>query len=160
MTLKRRAVLACLTGIIALGGSTLAATPASASTFVVCDSWPAPSISASGGYFTAHYYHLCNTITGLTEMVGDIWIWRDNGDGKPSDGDQLVAGRRIVSAPQREAAGTTQYAVGSNHGHYYAEESLYFWGPDVTSGPAPHGGCGRIPSGEIRCWWYTSVIFG
>jgi hypothetical protein len=147
------AVLAATTTI-----GVLAVTPAHAATFVVCDSYPAPSISASGGYFTAHYSHVCNTIVGVTRMAGFITILRDDGDGNRAN-DVVVKYRQVVAAPQGTAAGTTQWPVGSQHGRYYAWELLLFNG-DITSGPAPHGGCGRNADGDLECNWYTAPVFG
>ena len=155
-TTSLRSLLGIL--VIVLSAMVVGVEPASAATFVVCDSWPAPSISASGGEFTAHYYHKCNTIGGVTIMAGYIDIFHDDGDGNRSN-DDLVKTRQVVSVPQGEAAGTTQWAVGGNHGDYYAREQLFFG--NVTSGPAPHGGCGR-PQGApfIECNWFSASIFG
>jgi hypothetical protein len=161
MIFKRPASLRSLLGVVVIALSTMivGVGPASAATFVVCDSWPAPSISASAGEFTAHYYHKCNTIGGVTTMAGYIHIVRDDGDGNRGN-DIVVKTRQVVSAPQGEAAGTTVWAVGGNHGNYYAWEHLLFGG-DITSGPAPHGGCGRPPGASfIECNWYSAAIFG
>jgi hypothetical protein len=162
MKIRRRAVLRAMLGLaVVLSGTAVSAAPASAIPFVVCDSWPAPSISASGGIFTAHYYHKCNTISGVQEMYGQIFIRRDDGDGNRGNDTTVKSSFVAGPLPQGEAAGTLQWPVGGNHGHYYAREQLIFRG-DFTSGPAPHGGCGRDPAGSewITCEWYSASIFG
>jgi hypothetical protein len=101
---------------------------ASAETVVWCDAYPAPSISASGGMLTAHYYHQCSTTARMTSMYGSIDIVR-------ADGTIVNAPRDVVKGtPQRTAAGTVSSPVGSAHGYYHAEEILYFTGK-FLSGP-------------------------
>jgi hypothetical protein len=142
--------LAARLGLVAAVATLLAGlftTPASAVPFVVCDSYPAPSISASGGYLTMHYYHKCNTVSGVTSMAGHLDLHG------PSS-----AGYVIVDTVKGEAASTRTKAVGSDHGNYYVVETLYFSG-NFTSGPAPHGGCGRISSTTVRCEWRSTTIF-
>jgi hypothetical protein len=83
-----------------------------------------PAISASGGVFTAHYYHKCNTINDVTFMLGQIRIYRDidNERNRANDEEMTDATRLVVDHPQVEGAGTTTWKVGADHGDYYARE--------------------------------------
>jgi hypothetical protein len=151
---SRRKWAIVLTSIAAaFASSTLLPSPATAAqaAIVVCDSFPAPSISASGGIITAHYFHSCNSISGVNDMTGAIYICKSDGT--------VCDGRVVVDMPQTTAAGTHNIPVGSNHGHWFADEVFLFSG-SFTSGPAPHGGCGRIAGTDtVRCEWQSAPIF-
>lgn len=153
MQSRRRLAMVLTSIVFAFASSVLVPNPATASpaAVVVCDSFPAPSISASGGIITAHYFHSCNSISGVSDMTGIIYIC------KVEIG--FCDGRVVVDAPQATAAGTHNIPVGANHGHWYADEVLIFSG-SFTSGPAPHGGCGRVMGTDsVRCEWFSSPIF-
>lgn len=119
-------------------------------TVVWCDAYPAPSISASGGMLTAHYYHQCSTTAGMTNMYGTIYIVR-------ADGTIISEPRDVVNpTPQRTAAGTVSSRVSSAHGYYHALEVLYLSG-NFRSAPANRG---RIAGTDtVECRWRSAPIF-
>jgi hypothetical protein len=135
------AVTALLLGFFAVPAS--AAVP-----FVVCDSFPAPSISASAGTLTMHYFHQCNTVAGVTSMEGDMSL---NGP--------LTASYIITKNVQATAASVRTLPVGGSHGQWSVTETLIFSG-NFTTGPAPHGGCGRTGPSTVTCRWTSTTIFG
>jgi hypothetical protein len=137
-------IVASFALVLGLGGLS----PASAALpFVVCDSFPAPSISGSAGVLTMHYFHSCNTIAGVTGMTGQL---RLNG---PDTGTFLV-----VSVPQGTAQSIRTHTIGATHGHWSVTETLEITG-NFTTGPAPHGGCGRISPSTVFCSWTSTTIF-
>src|SRR6266702_6663839 len=145
---RRIAVRLALGGVVASAAVIGAAGPAQAVPFVVCDSISpqgprAPTISGSAGVFTARYFHKCNTIDGVTHMLGVLDIVQDVGNDGNRDNDLFVRDRTVVTVPQGEGEGTLQWPVGANHGQYYAQETLFIEG-QFTTGPTPEGGCGRV----------------
>jgi hypothetical protein len=133
----------------------VSAAPSNAAAIVSCDSWPAPSIGSVDANLTAHYYHSCSSLNGVTRMTGRLYI--ENRDVYGAEDDWTV-----VSAPQMTAASTRSVGhTGTTlfpHGYYRATEELYIYGT-FTYGPPPHGGCGRVSSTEVYCFWASGYRF-
>jgi hypothetical protein len=131
--------------VTAASGANMAA--ADAAVTITCTAAQAPSISGSAGVVTAHYYHSCNTIAGMSEMDGTITIFNTTTG--------LGYGRSVVSGtPQTTAAGTVSDTIADlGHGTFYAQEDLWLYGTFMY-GSVP--GCGRESDTLVHCKWITA----
>ena len=146
--MSRRLAIAVLGVIVVLA---LPIAPAAqAATSVVCTSWPAPTISGSGGVITGHFYFQCNTLAGIDAIHRYSEVKRVEGNYTPP-GATVSDDKTQLSAAWR-----TDIPVGSNHGHWYAYEALDIWGT-FSFGKVP--GCYRYQPNLVRCNWQSAAQF-
>jgi hypothetical protein len=147
----RARMLAILLGAFAVAVTVLPTGPAQAAGLMTCSHAPAPSVTASAGVVSAHYFFSCNTIAGVTDITALSTFRRQDGF-IPHD----ATADTVRHFLQNSAAWQGGFNVGSRHGTWVAVEILHIHGTFTFQAD----GCGRVSPTEVDCHWESAPVFG